>query len=334
LKKDFDANSFIHEQIEEIGKTAGSGKVLCALSGGVDSTVAAVLTQKAVGDALICIFVDTGLMRKDEGDQVMEFCGKRFDMRIIRVNAADRFLGKLAVVTDPEQKRKIIGAEFIAVFEEESKRLADEDGEIGFLLQGTIYPDIAESGTDGKAVVKSHHNVGGLPEHMDLELLEPLKTLYKDEVRMVGEALGIAPELVWRQPFPGPGLAIRCLGEVNEGKLSILREADAIVRCEIDKYNEELYKKTGVRNSADSVWQYFAILPDIRSVGVKDDARTYDHVIGVRAVKSVDAMTADWARLPHEVLETISNRILTEVRGATRVFYDLTAKPPGTIEWE
>ena len=359
--RDFKPEEFVDEQIRKIKETVGTRKVLCALSGGVDSSVAAVLTQRAVGNALVCIFVDTGLMRKDEGDQVMEFCGKRFDMKIIRVNAADRFLGKLAGVTDPEQKRKIIGAEFISVFEEEakkltaneaakrlageagskrladeeeSKRLADQKDEIGFLLQGTIYPDIAESGTDGKAVVKSHHNVGGLPEHMELDLLEPLKTLYKDEVRMVGEALGIAPELVWRQPFPGPGLAIRCLGEVNEEKLSILREADAIVREVIDKYNDDLYRKTGVRNSSDSVWQYFAILPDLKSVGVKDDARTYDHVIGVRAVKSVDAMTADWARLPHDVLETISNRILSEVKNATRVFYDLTAKPPGTIEWQ
>jgi GMP synthase (glutamine-hydrolysing) len=330
----FEREGFIDQQIKEIRNIVLDRKVLCALSGGVDSSVAAVLTQKAIGDNLSCIFVDHGLMRKDEGDIVMDACGKRFNMKIKRVNAAARFLTKLKGVTDPEQKRKIIGAEFIAVFEEESKRLVNEEGEISFLLQGTIYPDIIESGTKGDSVVKSHHNVGGLPEHMDLRLLESLKYLYKNEVRMVGEDLGIDPELVWRQPFPGPGLAIRCLGEVNEEKLFILREADAIVREEIDDYDEKLFKKTGAHDSIDNVWQYFAILPDIRSVGMKENIRTYDHAIGIRAVKSVDAMTAEWAHLPFEILETISDRILAEVSGVSRVFYDITNKPPGTIEWE
>jgi GMP synthase (glutamine-hydrolysing) len=270
------------------------------------------------------------------------------------VDAAERFLGKLAGVTDPEQKRKIIGAEFIAVFEEEAKRIGAEKGGFDFLLQGTIYPDIIESGKDGAAVVKSHHNVGGLPETMGLKLLEPLRTLYKDEVRRAGEELGIAPELVWRQPFPGPGLAVRCLGEVNKEKLDLLREADAIVREEIDAYNERLFARSGERcykpaaaqaketepgsGSVNwdglAVWQYFAILPNLLSVGVRNGARTYEHAIGIRAVHSTDGMTSDWARLPYDVLETISARIVNEASGANRVVYDLTSKPPGTIEWE
>jgi len=330
----FDAKKFVGEAIEEIRETVGAGKVLCALSGGVDSSVSAVLTQRAVGDNLYCIFVDHGLMRKDEGDRVMEFCGSRFNMKIKRVDAAERFLSKLAGVTDPEQKRKIIGAEFIAIFEEEANGLITEMGEISFLLQGTIYPDIIESGVDGAAAVKAHHNVGGLPEHMNLSLLEPLKSLYKNEVRQVGEALGIAPELVWRQPFPGPGLAVRCLGEVTAEKLDILREADAIVREEIDAYNEQLFIEAGVRDSDRSVWQYFAVLPGLLSTGVRMGERTYDHAVGIRAIHSKDAMTAEWARLPHELLETMANRILAEVEGVNRVFYDLTPKPPGTIEWE
>jgi len=326
--------NFTNSMIEEIMGVVGGRRVLCALSGGVDSSVAAVLTQRAIGDGLTCIFVDHGLMRKDEGDMVMEACGKRFDMKIKRVDAADRFLGKLAGVTDPEQKRKIIGAEFIAVFEEEAKKLTVEEGEISFLLQGTIRSDVVESGTGGGSVVKSHHNVGGLPDHMNLELLEPLKDLYKDGVRRVGEELGIAPELVWRQPFPGPGLAIRCLGEVTAEKLDILREADAIVREEIDTYNEGVFAETGVRDSDRAVWQYFAILPNIRSVGVRDGARTYEHAIGIRAVTSVDGMSAGLPRLPHETLEKISARILAEASGVNRILYDLTPKPPGTIEWE
>jgi GMP synthase (glutamine-hydrolysing) len=266
----------------------------------------------------------------------MEVCGKQFNMKIIRVDAEERFLTKLAGVTEPEEKRKIIGAEFIEVFQEEAARLSEEEGGIDFLLQGTIYPDVVESGGGGgaAAVIKSHHNVGGLPEDMKMKLLEPLRTLFKDEVRAVGEELGIASELVWRQPFPGPGLAIRCLGEVTEDKLRIIRDTDAVLREEIDAYNKKLFEETGFHNSPESVWQYFTVLPNIRSVGVMGDARTYDYAVGVRAVTSVDGMTSDWARLPHELLETIANRMVNEVNGVSRVLYDLTSKPPGTIEWE
>ncbi|MBC2579954.1 glutamine-hydrolyzing GMP synthase [Clostridium sp. DJ247] len=319
LKGDWSMASFAEEQIKAIRDRVGDKKVLCALSGGVDSSVAAVIVHKAVGKQLTCVFVDHGLLRKDEGDQVERIFKDQFDMNLIRVNAKDRFLGKLAGVEDPERKRKIIGEEFIRVFEEEANKL----GEISFLVQGTIYPDIVESGTGTSATIKSHHNVGGLPEDMKFELIEPLRELFKDEVRAVGEELGIPHKLVWRQPFPGPGLAIRVLGEVTEEKLEITREADAIFREEVA--NAGLDEK---------IWQYFACLPNIRSVGVMGDERTYCHTIALRAVTSSDAMTSDWARLPYELLDKVSRRIVNEVNGVNRIVYDVTSKPPATIEWE
>lgn len=319
LKGTWTTGSFIEEAIAHIKKTVGDKKVICALSGGVDSSVAAVLVHKAIGNQLTCIFVDHGLMRKDEGDQVESVFRKQFDMNLIRINAQDRFLGKLAGVTDPEKKRKIIGEEFIRVFEEEAKKL----GKIDFLVQGTIYPDVIESGTKTAAVIKSHHNVGGLPEDMEFKLIEPLRQLFKDEVRLVGIGLGIPEDLVWRQPFPGPGLGIRVLGEITGEKLHIVRESDAILREEIK--NANLHR---------SIWQYFTMLPNIRSVGVMGDERTYSHTVAIRAVTSNDAMTADWARIPYEVLEKISSRIVNEVEHVNRVVYDITSKPPATIEWE
>lgn len=318
-KGDWTMSSFAEEKIKEIENIVGSKKVICAMSGGVDSSVAAMLVHRAIGSQLTCIFVDHGLLRKDEGDQVEKVFKEQFKMNLIRVNAQERFLGKLKDVSDPETKRKIIGEEFIRVFEEEANKL----GQIDFLVQGTIYPDVVESGTKTSATIKSHHNVGGLPEDMEFKLIEPLRELFKDEVRMVGEELGIPHKMVWRQPFPGPGLAIRVLGEITEEKLSIVREADAIFREEVAKAGLE-----------SSIWQYFACLPNIQSVGVMGDERTYCHTIALRAVTSSDGMTSDWAKIPYEVLDTVSRRIVNEVKNVNRIVYDVTSKPPATIEWE
>lgn len=323
LSSDWNMGNFAEDAIAKIKAQVGDKKALCALSGGVDSSVAAVMIHKAIGSNLICVFVDHGLLRKDEGDQVEQVFKEKFNMNLIRVNAGERFLGKLAGVTEPEKKRKIIGEEFIRVFEEEKLKLKDKFGHIDYLVQGTIYPDVIESGTATASVIKSHHNVGGLPEDVDFELLEPLRQLFKDEVRQVGRELGIPEEIVERQPFPGPGLAIRVLGEVTEDKLKIVREADFIFRDEI--------KKAGLQNK---VWQYFAALPNIRSVGVMGDERTYSHTIALRAVNSTDGMTSDWSRIPYDVLEKVSNRIVNEVDNVNRIVYDITSKPPATIEWE
>jgi GMP synthase (glutamine-hydrolysing) len=312
----------IEEQVARIRERVGRDRVLCGLSGGVDSAVAALLVYKAIGDQLTCVFVDHGLLRENEAEQVVETFGGHFHVPLVHVQAQQRFLSRLTGIDDPEEKRKIIGEEFIRVFEEEAGKL----GDIRFLVQGTLYSDVIESG-GGKegvaAMIKSHHNVGGLPADMRMDLVEPLRLLFKDEVRRVGEELGMPEAMVWRQPFPGPGLAIRIIGDVTEERLAILRSADAILQEEIRRAG--LYRE---------LWQSFAVLPAIRSVGVQGDERTYAYPIIIRAVTSDDAMTADWARLPYDLLETISSRIINEIPGVNRVALDLSSKPPATIEWE
>jgi GMP synthase (glutamine-hydrolysing) len=311
--------SVIETSIDAIRAQVGPGRAICGLSGGVDSAVAAALVHRAIGSRLTCVYVDTGLMRLNESDQVVETFQRHQGIELIHVRAGERFLERLAGVVEPEDKRKTIGELFIRVFEEASGGIEDAD----FLVQGTLYPDVIESGTGTAAKIKSHHNVGGLPDDLEFKLVEPLRNLFKDEVRKVGSELGLPDEIVWRQPFPGPGLGVRIIGEVTAEKVAVLQQADAIVRAEIAAAGLER-----------EIWQAFAVLPDIKTVGVMGDERTYAHPIIIRAVTSDDAMTADWARLPYDLLETMSNRIINEVDGVNRVAYDVTSKPPGTIEWE
>ena len=318
-KANWSMDDFIDMQVESIRKEVGDKKVILCLSGGVDSSVTAVLIHKAIGDQLTCIFVDHGLLRKNEADEVMNALSRDLGVKIVKVDAADRFLGKLKGISDPEQKRKIIGKEFVEVFNEEAKKMKDAE----YLAQGTLYTDVIESGTDTAQTIKSHHNVGGLPKKLGFKLIEPLRSLFKDETRELGEKLGIPHDLVWRQPFPGPGLGIRVLGEITPEKLEIVRESDAILREEI--------KKAGLD---EEIWQYFTVLPGIRSVGVMGDGRTYDYAVGIRAVTSIDGMTADFAKIPWDVLQKISVRIVNEVDHVNRILYDVTSKPPSTIEWE
>lgn len=319
-KGDWLIKSFAEESIQKLKEKIGDKKALCALSGGVDSSVAAVLLSKAIGKNLTCIFVDHGLLRKNEGDEVEEIFRNQFDINLIRVNAKDRFLEKLAGVSDPETKRKIIGEEFIRVFEEEAQKI----GTVDYLVQGTIYPDVIESGLGKSSVIKSHHNVGGLPDYVDFkEIVEPLRDLFKDEVRKTGLELGIPENLVYRQPFPGPGLAIRIIGDITDDKLTILKDADSIFREEIA--NAGLHK---------SINQYFAVLTNLKSVGVMGDERTYDYTIALRAVETTDFMTGIWSKIPYEILEKVSSRIVNEINHVNRVVYDITSKPPATIEWE
>ena len=320
MEREFDVKTFVEKSLKDLKEKLKGKKVLLALSGGVDSSVCATLLHKACPESLICVFVDHGFMRKNEKQQIEKTFKNQFDMNLICIDAEQRFLTKLKGVTDPESKRKIIGKEFIEVFQEVSKQI----GHVDFLAQGTIYPDILESGTDGTKLVKSHHNVGGLPSVVDFEeIIEPIKLLYKDEVRAVGLELGLPKEMVMRQPFPGPGLAVRCIGELRKEKLDILRDADFVVRDEIKKANLD-----------KEIWQYFAILTDMKSVGVVDGQRTYDYTVAVRAITSKNAMTADWYKIPYDVLEKISSRIVTECKNVNRVVYDITKKPPATIEWE